>query len=76
MNKESYRVRPPSSHMIEKVSEAGLGEVEPAPFPDLLREADRGRFAAAPASIPAKGWRDGRLRGRLISKPPQQDEPN
>jgi membrane protein len=55
MNKESYRVRPPSSH---KVSEAGLGEVEPAPFPDLLREADRGRFAAAPASIPAKGWRD------------------
>jgi membrane protein len=24
----------------------------------LLREADRGRFAAAPASIPAKGWRD------------------
>ena len=58
MNKESYRVRPPSSHMIDKVSEAGLGEVEPAPFPDLLREADRGRFAAAPASIPAKGWRD------------------
>ena len=44
--------------MIDKVSEAGLGEVEPAPFPDLLREADRGRFAAAPASIPAKGWRD------------------
>ena len=58
MNKESYRLRPPSSHMIDKVSEAGLGEVEPAPFPDLLREADRGRFAAAPASIPAKGWRD------------------
>jgi Virulence factor BrkB len=55
LNKESYRVRPPSSH---KVSEAGLGEVEPAPFPDLLREADRGRFAAAPASIPAKGRRD------------------
>ena len=44
--------------MIDKVSEAGLGAVEPAPFPDLLREADRGRFAAAPASIPAKGWRD------------------
>jgi hypothetical protein len=55
MNKESHRVRPPSSHMIEKVSEAGLGEVEPAPFPDLLREADRGRFAVAPASIPRQG---------------------
>ncbi|HEX5864731.1 MAG TPA: hypothetical protein VF014_10855 [Casimicrobiaceae bacterium] len=33
-------------------------EVEHTPFPDLLREADRGRFTAAPASIPAKGWRD------------------
>jgi membrane protein len=40
------------------MSEGNLGQLPPAPQPDPLREADRGRLADAPADIPPKGWRD------------------
>ena len=39
------------------MNEATFGKLTPTPRPNP-QEADRGRLATAPASIPAKGWRD------------------